>query len=228
MDGWIKSLVIVLAFIATLFCITDVYGGTTVTCVTTENSPGPGDSTKVCTSVTDAYTTTTDTVSETVTDTGNILTNSTFGSGTSFSFSGWSGTRGSQHSQLNAGTTKGNEPGGSVAATANTTIHQSISVKDDGELTEKEIQNGFKSTLKADVWFWNSQDNTVTLKQIITDNAGNTTTQTRIINDTGCSGTNCGQYATYDDSYIQGSNTATDYTIKVQVDNDEYGLYFQA
>ena len=68
-----------------------------------------------------------------------------------------------------------------------TVIGQTVtSVKTKTGMSDAEIKNGFKSTLKAKIWFWNQKANTVLLKQIITDNNGNTTTQTRTIVDTGC------------------------------------------
>lgn len=66
----------------------------------------------------------------------------------------------------------------------------------------------------------NSYTNVVILKQIITDNNGNSTTQTRTITDTGCSGSNCGVWTDYDDTYIQGTNNANDFSIEVEVSND--------
>ena len=62
-------------------------------------------------------------VAETI-DTGNILSNSTFGSGTTYDTTGWtvsSGTNG--HDNMN--TAGGNDPGGSVAAIGNTNIERS-------------------------------------------------------------------------------------------------------
>jgi hypothetical protein len=113
----------------------------------------------------------------------------------------------------------GNNPtaGGSVATTGDTTIYQDVtSLKDATSMSEAEIQHGWRSTLSANVWFWNDYDNTITLKQTITDNSGNSTTQTRVIADTGCNGSNCGQWEVFDDTYIQGSNSATDYSIRAE------------
>jgi len=90
-------------------------------------------------------------------------------------------------------------------------------------MSEAELQHGFRSTLSARLWFWNVKTNSITLKQTITDNAGNTTTQTRVLTDTGCGSNNCGAWEDFDDTYIQGTNTATDFSIGVEVSNDVHG-----
>ena len=156
-------------------------------------------------------------VSETI-DTGNILSNSTFGSSTTYDTTGWtisSGTSG--HDNMN--TAGGNDPGGSVASTGNTNIEQTVTLSEKTNMTVEEIKNGWSSTMSADVWFWNQYSNTTTLKQTITGSDGSTSTQQRIIEDTGCGSINCGSYANYTDTHIQGSNTQTDFDIKVGVSN---------
>ena len=155
--------------------------------------------------------------SETV-NTGNILTNSTFGTGTTYDTTGWTideHTHG--HNNMAAG--GGNNPGGSVAAEENTIISQTVSLADDTNMITEEIQSGWSSTLSADLWFWNDYDNTVTLKQTITGSDGTTSVNQRIIEDTGCGSINCGQFVNYSDTYIQGVNTQTDFDIKVDVTN---------
>ena len=86
-------------------------------------------------------------------------------------------------------------------------------------MTTQEIQNGWSSTVSADIWFWNSYNNTTTLKQTITGSNGSSTVQQRVIQDTGCNGINCGQFTNYTDTHIQGSNTQTVFDIKVGVSN---------
>ena len=151
-------------------------------------------------------------------DTGNILSNSTFGTGTTYDTTDWtvsSGTSG--HNNMSAA--GGNDPGGSVAAIGNTNIEQTVTLSDKTNMTVEEMQNGFSSTLSTDLWFWNQYDNTTTLKQTITGSDGSTTTQQRVIEDDGCGYINCGSYANYTDTHIQGSNTQTDFDIKVGVSN---------
>jgi len=151
--------------------------------------------------------------------TDNLLSNSTFGTGTTYSTDNWTvsdGTHG--HNYMSAG--GGNNPGGAVAAEENTVVEQTISsLTTAAEMTVPEIQRGWSSTLSSEIWFWNQYDNTLTLKQTITDSAGNVTTQQRVIENTGCGSINCGQYTNYTDKHIQGANSSTDFSIKVGVHN---------
>ena len=151
-------------------------------------------------------------------DTGNILTNSTFGTGTTYDTTGWTideHTHG--HNYMSAG--GGNDPGGSVAAEENTVIEQTVKLSEKTNMTTQEIQNGWSSTIGADIWYWNTYSNTTTLKQTITGSDGSVSTQQRVINDTGCGSVNCNEFSNYTDTHIQGSNTQTDFDIKVSVEN---------
>ena len=150
--------------------------------------------------------------------TDNLLSNSTFGTGTTYSNENWTITSEDYHNYTSLG--GGNDPGGSVATDNATNIEQTISsLSTAAEMTVNEIRRGFSSKLSADVWYWNQYDNTTTLKQTITDNEGNVTTQQRVIADTGCGSINCGSYTNYTDTYIQGSNTKDDFSIKVNISN---------
>ena len=155
-------------------------------------------------------------------DTGNILSNSTFGTGTTYSTTGWTVD---EHTHGHHGTGSfatlggGNNPGGSVAAEENTSIEQTITLSEKTNMTTQEIQNGWSSTISADIWYWNQYNNTTTLKQTITGSDGSSSTQQRVIQDTGCGGINCGSFTNYTDTHIQGSNTQTDFDIKVGVTN---------
>jgi len=151
-------------------------------------------------------------------NTGNILNNSTFGTGTTYDTTGWTideHTHG--HNYMSAG--GGNGPGGSVAAEENTVIEQTVKLSEKTNMTTQEIQNGWSSTLGADIWYWNTYSNTTTLKQTITGSDGSVSTQQRVINDTGCGSINCNQFINYTDTHIQGTNTQTDFDIKVSVEN---------
>ncbi|SVA43929.1 uncharacterized protein METZ01_LOCUS96783, partial [marine metagenome] len=170
---------------------------TSVTCVNTENSPVEGDTTTVCTTTvvttvtTPESTTTTTTVAENLTSSGDILSNSTFGGpSTQYSATDWTvETNPGAHSGTNAYNNGGSTVGGAVASGDQTVISQTVSsVKTATGMSEAELQHGFRSTLSARLWFWNNKTNSITLKQTITDNAGNTTTQTRVLTDTGCGG----------------------------------------
>jgi hypothetical protein len=150
--------------------------------------------------------------------TDNLLSNSTFGTGTTYSNENWTIASEDYHNYTSLG--GGNDPGGSVATDNATNIEQTISsLSSAAEMTVNEIRRGFSSKLSADIWYWNQFDNTTILKQTITDNEGNVTTQQRVIADTGCGSINCGQYTNYTDTHIQGSNTKDDFSIKVNVSN---------
>jgi len=97
-------------------------------------------------------------------------------------------------------------------------MHPGVSLSNDVNMTQAEIQNGWTSTLGADIWHWNTSTSTTTMTQTITDSAGNVTTQTRDVVLTSCGRMNCGTYATYTDSHVQGANTATDFQIAVRFD----------
>ena len=74
-----------------------------------------------------------------------------------------------------------------------------VSLANDVNMTQAEIQNGWTSTLGADIWHWNTATSTTTMTQTITDSAGNVTTQTRDVVLTSCGRINCGSYSTYTD-----------------------------
>ena len=155
--------------------------------------------------------------------TGNILNNSTFGTGTQYSETGWDVTGyDNHHDDLGSGSIN-NTPGGSFAAGVDSEISQSVTLSTDAQMNQKEIQNGFSSTAGADVWFWNNYNNTVTLEQKITGSDGSVTTQTRNIPTSNCGFSNCNQYNNYTDTHIQGANTQTDFNIKVTVKNQGVG-----
>ena len=97
-------------------------------------------------------------------------------------------------------------------------MHPGVSLADDVNMTEAQIQNGWSSTMGADIWHWNTSTSTTTMTQTITDSAGNVTTQTRDVVLGSCGRTNCGSYNTYTDTHVQGANTATDFQIAVRFD----------
>jgi len=188
------------------------------TCV--EDSPNPGDVT--CT------TTTTTNISGTTT--GNILENSTFSPDDSGNYNhGWSSTGdiGNGHPSTTGTTYTGQDTSGGVLAfegDPSGSIYQDVDLVGDGHLTKSQINEGFTSTMSADVWFWNSVENTLTLKQTITDDNGNVTTQIRNITDyNGNRPFNGGAWENYTDSYIHNSNTQSEFTIRAEVYNDTSG-----
>jgi len=156
---------------------------------------------------------------ETIT-TGNLLTNSGFTGGTS----SWTnhGTTQQHHVGLGnecAGSAVDNSNSGcgvsgSLAGVDNGGVSQTITLSDTTSMTQAEINNGFTSTMSTDIWFWHGQD-TVTMKQELTDSTGNVSTQTRVV-----IGSH-NNYQTYTDTSTVGTNTSTDYSINVLVDIDD-------
>ena len=133
--------------------------------------------------------------------TGNLLNQN-------FNTSAWSGT--------NKTSRHGN---GTIAGVNNKYVESTISLSD--TLTESQINNGWTSTLGADIWHWNNLNSTTTMKQTITDADGTVTTQIREVANTGCGYINCGDWATYTDSYTQGINSQSDYDIAVRFTFEE-------
>lgn len=180
-------------------------------------------------------TTTTVTGSGEQTTTGNVLNNSTFGTGTTTSTSGWSTDGDGIHThgvgdygQKYDGYV---DQGGTLAfhGHEDDNVYQDVDLVGDGHLTQSQINEGFTSTMSADVWFWNNVANTTTLKQTITASDGTVTTQTRNINDHDPNRTwNSGSYVNYTDSYTHNSNTQTDFTIRAEVYNETAGTSYDS
>jgi hypothetical protein len=79
----------------------------------------------------------------------------------------------------------------------------------------------------ADVWFWNSIENTLTLKQTITGSDGSVSTQVREINDHDPNRNfNGGEFTNYTNVHIEGSNTQTDFTIRTELYNETAGTTY--
>ena len=164
------------------------------------------------------------------TTTGNVLNNSTFTPDNSGNYNhGWtiSGDVGQGHTSTSGTTQSGQNTSGGVLAfegDPNGSIYQDVDLVGDSHLTQSQINEGFTSTMSADIWFWNSTENTTTLKQTITAGDGTVTTQTRNINDYDPNrSTNSGQWNNQTDSYTHNANTQTDFTIRAEVYNNTAG-----
>ena len=166
-----------------------------------------------------------------ITVTGNILTNSTFGTGNTTTSTDWSttGTDGI-HTHGNFGNfpydTNMDQSGGVLAFEGHTedNVYQDSALVGDGHLTQSQLNEGFTSTQSADVWFWNSIENTLTLKQTITAADGTVTTQTRTINDHDPTRSfNGGTFDNYTNVYTQNPNSQTDITIRTELYNQGDG-----
>ena len=167
------------------------------------------------------------------TTTGNVLNNSTFTPDNSGNYNhGWteSGDIGHGHSSTSGTTYTGQNTSGGVLAfegDPNGSIYQDVDLVGDSHLTQSQINEGFTSTMSADIWFWNNTENTTTLKQTITAGDGTVTTQTRNINDHDPNRPgNGGQWNNYTDSYTHNTNTQTDFTIRAEVYNDTAGTSY--
>jgi len=163
-------------------------------------------------------------------NTGNILSNSTFGTGNTTTTTGWS-TSGDDgihtHGAWNGFPyqTGMDDSGGVLAFEGHEedNVYQDVDLVGDGHLTQPEMNQGFTSTMGADVWFWNNIENTLTLKQTVTGADGSVSTQVREITD---STTGAGTFTNYTNVYIQGSNTQTDITIRTELFNETAGTAY--
>ena len=106
-----------------------------------------------------------------------------------------------------------------VAARHGGFIENTISLGD--TLNQSQMNGGWTSTLGADMWGWNTIDQEIRMTQIITGSDGTVTQQIRDVSIAGCGGMNCGGYATYTDSYTQGINNQSNFTIKARFDFSE-------
>ena len=202
------------------------------TSVTTCTENALGDQT--CTTVT----TTTTTTNTPGTTTGNVLTNSTFGTGTdpneTTNTNGWSGD-GHLHTHGMFGQNMGNPASGqditggvyAFEGDPADNVYQDTDLVGDGHLTKSQINEGFTSTQSADIWFWNSLKNTLTIKQTITDSDGNVTTQTRVIVDHDPTRSmNGGSWSNETNVYTHSTNTADDITIRAEMYNETDGTRY--
>jgi hypothetical protein len=171
------------------------------------------------------------TATSTELNTGNILSNSTFGTGNTTTTTGWS-TDGDEgvhtHGAWNGFPyqTGMDDSGGVLAFEGHTedNVYQDVDLVDDGHLTQQQMNQGFTSTMGADVWFWNNIENTLTLKQTITGADGSVSTQIREI--TGTSTTDGNTFKNYTNVHIEGSNTQTDITIRAELFNETAGTAY--
>mgnify|MGYP005819151747 FL=1 len=165
-------------------------------------------------------------------NTGNVLTNPTFGTGETTTTTGWStdGTSIHTHGEWGFPYQTGMDDSGGVLAFEGHTednVYQDVDLVGDGHLTQSEINQGFTSTMSADVWFWNSIENTFTLKQTVTSSDGSVSTQVREINDHHPNRSmNGGTFTNYTNVYTQGSNTQTDFTIRAEMYNETAGTTY--
>ena len=116
-----------------------------------------------------------------------------------------------------SGTATGRHGNSTVAAVNNTYIQSDdISLKDDANLTEPQLQDGFTTNHSFKYWHWNDYDSTVTSTVTITGADGEATTQIRTYSTDGCGSINCGAFESGADTLSVSRNTQTDYDIDVK------------
>ena len=93
-----------------------------------------------------------------------------------------------------------------------------VSLKDDANLTEAQLQDGFTSNHSFKYWHWNNYNSTVTSTVTVTGADGEATTQIRTYNSTGCGSINCGSYQSGSDNLSISRSTQTDFDINVRYD----------
>ena len=132
--------------------------------------------------------------------TNNIL-NQTFTSGNN-----WSGQLSSNHGTgIIAGT-----DGGYIENT------EAYSLVDDVGVSTDQLSNGFTSNQSGKVWFWNSNNQNIILKQTITNSDGDVTVQTKTVTGSCATFNGCSYQDTGSNTYSVGSNSQTDYNIKTR------------
>ena len=118
-----------------------------------------------------------------------------------------------------SGTADGRHGSNVIAAEHNTYIQSNdISVKNDANLTEIQLQNGFTTNHQFEYWHWNTYESNVKSTIIITGANGETTTQIRNYVSDSCGSNNCGGYSIGSDTAVVLSNIQTDYDISVRYD----------
>lgn len=117
------------------------------------------------------------------------------------------------------GTADGRHGSNVIAAEHDTYIQSDdISLKNDANLTELQIQNGYTTNHEFEYWHWNTYDSSVKSTVTITGANGETTTQIRNYNSSSCGSFNCGDYVTGSDTYTVLSSLQTDYDLSVRYD----------
>ena len=93
---------------------------------------------------------------------------------------------------------------------------EAYSLVDDADISADQFNNGFTSNQSAKVWFWNSNDQDVVMKQTITNSDGNVTVQTKTVTGSCATFNGCAYQNTGNNTYSIGSNTQTDFDIKTR------------
>jgi hypothetical protein len=118
-----------------------------------------------------------------------------------------------------SGTADGRHGSNVIAAEHNTYIQSNnVSVKNDANLTEVQLQNGFTTNHQFEYWHWNTYESNVKSTITITGANGETTTQIRNYTSDSCGSNNCGSFSVGSDTSVVLSNLQTDYNLSVRYD----------
>ena len=118
-----------------------------------------------------------------------------------------------------SGTADGRHGSNVIAAEHNTYIQSNnVSVKNDANLTEVQLQNGFTTNHQFEYWHWNTYESNVKSTVTITGADGETTTQIRNYASDSCGSNNCGSFSVGSDTSVVLSNLQTDYNLSVRYD----------
>jgi hypothetical protein len=118
-----------------------------------------------------------------------------------------------------SGSADGRHGSNTIAAEHDTYIQSNdISVKNDANLTELQLQNGFTANHQFEYWHWNTYESNVKSTVTITGADGETTTQIRNYASDSCGSNNCGSFSVGSDTNIVLRNVQTDYDLSVRYD----------
>jgi hypothetical protein len=112
-----------------------------------------------------------------------------------------------------SGDTTSNHGSNIIAGVDKQSVSSTISVIDDGQLYQFEMNQGFTSTQEAEIWFWNSADQSMTMSQTIVGDSGSTISQSLQIEGTCINFNGCNYQSTGTNVIVIGANNETDYDI---------------
>lgn len=112
-----------------------------------------------------------------------------------------------------SGDTTSNHGSNTIAGVDKQSLSSTISVIDDAELYQFEMNQGFTSTQQAEVWFWNSAEQSMTMSQTIVGDSGSTITQSLEIPGSCATYNGCDYEDTGTNTIVIGSNLEADYDI---------------
>jgi hypothetical protein len=112
-----------------------------------------------------------------------------------------------------SGDTTSNHGSNIIAGVDKQSVSSTISVIDDGQLYQFEMNQGFTSTQEAEVWFWNSAEQSVIISQTIVGDSGSTISQSLQIEGTCINFNGCNYQNSGTNTIVIGANNETDYDI---------------